>query len=1055
MCIKGFVRVVWFATGLVCVSVPTVVQSAPLPATASPTDWRNQSIYQVITDRFYDGDPANNTANPDGTYNPADGGSIHGGDFKGLQKKLDYIKSTGATAIWIAPVIRNVSGQYHGYSGWDFYSVDPHWGTFTDMTNMIAAAHARGLYVILDIVCNHGGRLIDSADANYLTTFASPPAGYNLRYTSSSKQYPAPFNTNSLNPKLSSLYHTNGLIQDFNIQTQVELGELRGLDDFRTETTYIQTNMVNIYKYWIGQADFDAFRIDTTKHVDHGFWQYWCPQIHQFGASIGKSNFFMFGEVEDSSDSYCGKYTGTKDGGNFEQDSVLDYPLYFTINPVFANASSDTKRIETHYNAIAANYDSNAWYRLVTFLDNHDQTRFLSSGNANNDTNRLSIALDFLYTARGIPCLYYGTEQAFDGGADPANREDMFAGQYEQGPSIGDNFNETHPLFQLVAKLNNFRRLYPSLQTGVHSNRWNTPGGPGLFAYARVLSNEEVFVVLNTSGSNQTLSNRATVYPAGTVLVNLLNTNETVTINSTPNTPTITISGTSAKIFIAQSLMKPLDPVVISQSPAHAQTNVLTSTLIVLQFSKPMNTNSVQAAFSLTPATGGTFAWSALRDTMTFTAAGVGFPGLTTNSVRLGTNAMDAVSGNTFYAPFETYFVTTVSSFTDTQAPTVFISTPTPGSTVAGTLNVSGIANDNLAVQKVEVSLDGGNWNLASGTNVWSYTLNTINLLNGTHLLSARATDTSNNVSSVDSVSVRFFNVPAGYGQRISAGNSADATNCDATVWNKDQAYSPGSFGYSGGAPEFFGNTISGVCAAAQSLYQHERASSPSIGFQYLFDCPSGTYETTLLEAEKVASGPGQRVFNVFIEDQEVLTNLDIFAITGGANIPLTLAFTSVVADAQMKIEFVPVSGGPIVSGVQIRKVADPDADGDGLPDWWTLAYFNHPTGQDADNSMASADADGDGMSNLQEFLAGTDPTDPNSVFRITAVNVVGQDIAVSWTTQPNTTNQLENSGALGTNATWLGVGPLTVGTGSPATQTDPGAATNGPDHFYRVRLIP
>ena len=1035
-------------------SYTVTVQSNLPPGTASPTDWRDQNIYQVISDRYQDGDPSNNTANPDGNYNPTSNGTIHGGDFKGLQQKLDYIKSLGATAIWISPIVRNTSGQYHGYSGWDFYSIDPHWGTFADMTNMIAAAHARGLYVILDIVCNHGGDLIDSGDSGYTTTFKNPPSGYQMQFSNPAKQYPPPFNTNSLNPTISSLFHTNGLIQNFNDTTQVELGELRGLDDLRTETTYVRTNMANIYEYWVGQGDFDGFRIDTAKHVDHGFWQYWCPQLHLFGASISKSNFFMFGETEDGSDAKVGSYTGTKAGGSYEMDSMVDYPLYFTVNSVFANATGNTKQIEDHYNAIAANYDSNAWYRLVTFLDNHDHPRFLSSANANNNTNRLNVALEFLYTARGVPCLYYGTEQAFNGNTPPDNREDMFDGQFEQGPSLGDNFNETHPLFQLIAKLNNFRRLYPSLRTGVHNNLWNNPNGPGLFAYSRGLSNEEVFVVFNTAGSNQTLTNRSTSYPAGTVLVNLLNTNETITITSTPNTPPVTVPSTTVKIFIARSLMKPLDPVVISQSPPHAKTNVSTSAQIVLQFSKPMDTNAVQTAFSLTPATGGTFIWSALRDTMTFTAGGAGFPGLTTNTLRLATTARDSLSSNTFYAPFETYFVTAVSSFTDTQAPTVFISMPIDGSTVSGALSVLGLASDNIGVQKVEISLDNGDWLLASGSNSWNYSLNTANLPNGTHVVSARATDPSGNVSSADSVAVRFFNVPGDYLQRISAGNSADATNCDSTVWVRDQAYSFTSFGYSGGSLEFVGNSISGVCASAQSLYQHDRVSSPSDSFRYLFDCPAGIYETTLLEAEKAASSPGQRVFNVFIEGQQVLTNFDIFAAAGGPNIPVTLTFTSAVADSQMDIEFVPVIGGPIVSGVQIRKIGDVDSDGDGLPDWWMLAYFNHPTGQDGDQSLANEDADGDGMSNLQEFLAGTNPTDPGSVFRITAINIVGNDVVVMWTTQPNKTNQLESSANPGTNATWLSVGPFTIGTGSLATQTDSGATTNSPT-FYRVRLLP
>ena len=206
----------------------------------------------------------------------------------------------------------------------------------------------------------------------------------------------------------------------------------------------------------------------------------------------------------------------TNGGGPFKLDSMLDYPLFFTSQNVFATATGNTKQLEDHYNTLTTTYDLNVQNQLVTFLDNHDTTRFLNSANANEDTNRLLVALTFLLTSRGVPCVYQGTEQAFDGGADPNNREDMFHGQFEQGPSLGDNFNLTHPLFQWIARLNNFRRLYPALQTGDHVNQWNDPSGPGLFAYMRRLGTQEVLVVFNTSGTTQVLPSRQTIYAAGT-----------------------------------------------------------------------------------------------------------------------------------------------------------------------------------------------------------------------------------------------------------------------------------------------------------------------------------------------------------------------------------------------------------------------------------------------------------------------------------------------------------------------------------------------------------
>ena len=629
----------------------------PLRPSAQPADgqlWQRQNIYQIITDRFWNGDPSNDNA--DGNYNPGgrSGTSVHGGDFRGIEDKLDYIKALGATAIWISPVVLNVRGEFHGYAGRDFYQVDPHWGSLEDLQHMVQAAHARGILVIDDIVVNHGGNLIDSGDPGYP---AFNLAGYQLRFRNPARQYPPPFDLNATNPALTNLFHNFGFTRNFGDPVETELGELSGLDDFKTESPYVREQMKKIYEHWIEQAGFDAFRVDTVKHVEMGFWQEWCPAIHGFAATQGKPNFFMFGEVMSDSDAKCGSYVGAKGGGPFKLDSVVDYPLYFKINNVFAAATGNTKQLEDHYKAAASNYDSSAQMRLVTFLDNHDQPRFLSSDRAANHIERLRVALTFLYTARGIPCLYYGTEQAFNGRTDPYDREDMFAGRFESGPSLGDNFNMAHPLFQLVAKLNNFRRLYPALLTGAHANLWNDPNGPGLFAYARRLGAQEVFVVFNTAQTEQTLPGRPTIYPAGTKLVNLLDPNETMTALQNSQTPPINIPGFGAKMFLAESQVLPMDPVVTVISPAHDSNGAGTNDPIVIQFSRQMDTFSVEAAFSTVPMTPGNFSWSPTHDTLTFTPRDAGFPAQTMVQVHIAGTARDA-SGQKLYAAFESRFKT-------------------------------------------------------------------------------------------------------------------------------------------------------------------------------------------------------------------------------------------------------------------------------------------------------------------------------------------------------------------------------------------------------------
>ncbi len=632
------------------------VRATPEAGFPSPADWRDVNIYQIFTDRFNDGDPSNNTAHPGADYEPATGNRIHGGDFKGIEQKLDYIQALGANAIWIKPIHLNAGqGAYHGYHAQDFYELAPNLGTIDDLKSMVAAAHARGIYVILDIVVNHQGRRIDSGDANFPDYNGG---GYNLRWTTGD-EYPPPFNQ-------LSHFHNFGHIQNWSDAQQLVLGEMNGLDDLKTETRHVRTNMVQIFSFWTELADLDGFRIDTVKHVEMGFWQFFNNEMRALASAMGKTNFIQFGEAFETSESANGLFTGTQAGGAYANDTVLNFPLYDKMISVFATASGNTKLIEDHYSAITNNYHIDAHMRLINFLDNHDVRRFMHSSRANNNTNRLAVALAFLYTSRGIPNLYYGTEQNFNGGDDPSNREDMFDGEYEQGPSLSDNFDMTKGSFLHVARLNNFRRLYPQLRTGDHVNRWNNPSGAGLFSYARRQDGAEILTVLNTAGSTQTLTNRNTIHAPGTVMVNLFNTNETITVTAATNTPPIEVPGTSYKMFVAQSLWQPLDPVVRQQAPAHGATDIPVTNPVVLHFSKSMDTNLTEAAFVIDPPALGTFSWSADRTALTFTPSGpTRLADSTRYTVRVEADAVDAETGNAFYAPFETFFVTGVAPDTD------------------------------------------------------------------------------------------------------------------------------------------------------------------------------------------------------------------------------------------------------------------------------------------------------------------------------------------------------------------------------------------------------
>jgi hypothetical protein len=314
--------------------------------------------------------------------------------------------------------------------------------------------------------------------------------------------------------------------------------------------------------------------------------------------------------------------------------------------------------------------------------------------------------------------------------------------------------------------------------------------------------------------------------------------------------------------------------------------------------------------------------------------------------------------------------------------------------------------------------------------------------------VNARATDSSGNVSTSASVTVRFFNVPGAYEQRISPGNPSDVTNCDATVWVADRAHSLGSFGFSGGASGILVNAISGVCAGAQSLYQRERYSTPAASFRYLFDCPAGVYETTVHEAETWETGANARVFNLYIEEQEVVTNLDIFAQTGGMNIPMVMTFTNVCSDGQLELHFYPLVGNARASGIQVKRIGDSDSDGDGTPDWWMMGHFNHAAGQEADGSRAGDDVDGDYFTTQGEYVADTVPTNGDSHLRVETVALVSGP-SVQFMSSNARLYGLEAGEDL-VGGSWTGLVTDMPGTGAAMTVND----TNGVmRRYYRVSV--
>ncbi len=406
----------------------TFSRRSPSAHAQSAASWTSRSIYFIMTDRFSDGDTSNDNY---GGYNSdlSSPTSWHGGDFQGIINHLDYIKNMGFTAIWITPVVmQNSENAYHGYWGYDFYSIDGHLGTMSKLQELVTDAHALNIWVMLDVVANHTG----------------------------------PYNYTAPTFPDYADYHHNGDITDYSNQWDVENEDVAGLNDLDQSNTYVYNTLLSQVKWLVSTTGVDGLRIDTVKHVPQTFWS-------AYAASAGT---FTLGEVYSGDPAYDGPYT-------HYLDAVLDYPMYYTIHDVFGQNASMTN-ISSRY-AQDSNY-SNPLTNGV-FLDNHDVDRFLCDASGSDKTAQLKLALAFVFSGRGIPIMYYGTEQGFSGCADPANREDMF-----------NSFNTSSALYNYVAALNYVRNISPALQNGTQAEKWVDTT---FYAFERANGSNRVLVALN------------------------------------------------------------------------------------------------------------------------------------------------------------------------------------------------------------------------------------------------------------------------------------------------------------------------------------------------------------------------------------------------------------------------------------------------------------------------------------------------------------------------------------------------------------------------------
>lgn len=497
-------------------------------------DWRDEIIYQLLTDRFANGETRN-----DVRVSPGDLARYQGGDYQGIVDELDYLVDLGVTALWISPIVLNVDSDagvdgYHGYWQVDLERLNPHFGDLAALRSMVEACHARGIKVIVDIVTNHLGQVFyydinlnGRPDESVFGSGSTSPLGrvteydpdYDPRgiqsFTSLGEAGAAPIQFFQM-PEIFRIppgpaifrqpeaYNRRGRVTDFNQPDQVVFGDFPGgLKDINTQNPTVRSELIRVFTNWVLFTNIDGYRIDTIKHVEYEFWEEFAPALRDNLRAAGKDNFLMFGEAFDGDDALVGSYTQPG-----RLDSVFYFPQKFQVfGDVFMRGGPTTK-IEELYAQRAEHYGDRPQNNgiglapqdvLINFIDNHDLPRFLFES---SDVRALRASLAYLLTEDGIPCIYYGTEQDFRGGNDPANREVL----WETGlPTDGETF-------RWIARLNRIRARYTALRRGGFTIRWTTPRtgeeqDAGIIAFERTTpEGDYALVVINAQGRHRSES---------------------------------------------------------------------------------------------------------------------------------------------------------------------------------------------------------------------------------------------------------------------------------------------------------------------------------------------------------------------------------------------------------------------------------------------------------------------------------------------------------------------------------------------------------------------
>ncbi len=424
--------------------------------------WKQELVYFLMIDRFHDGahrDLVQYSAEQFASTKPESLMNRFGGTFSGIQSQLAYIKNLGCTTIWLSPVFENYEETYHGYAICNFLNTDPRFGSTEALKELVKEAHRLGIRIVLDIVLNHTADTWKYKDQDPFYTGASFSFG---EWRDS--RFPIPTELRN-----SDFYKKAGAIRHWDSYPETQEGDIFELKKLILDDSPIGQEVlaifVKIYSYWIKELDIDGFRLDTVKHLLPATVAKFCKEIREYATYLGKDSFMMIGETV-GDDKLIEKYLKpVKTAGDYQKgiDAALDFPLHFILEDVVKGKRSVKALYEVYRSKAKMLRKLNReWSDLVVFSDNHDQigqeykTRL---AHASSEKEVIAI-IGFLYFLYGIPCIYYGTEQFFQGGGghDCFLREAMFD---EKQPICYQNsenslYNELSKLALLRSELSIF-----------------------------------------------------------------------------------------------------------------------------------------------------------------------------------------------------------------------------------------------------------------------------------------------------------------------------------------------------------------------------------------------------------------------------------------------------------------------------------------------------------------------------------------------------------------------------------------------------------------------